>query len=303
MKLTHCHQTFQLKDHRKPLVVFWSILALIGFTLGSMNAGATTNFSCQNLFNETAKTYKVSEFIIPITKKKESKRLLEISHEKLMLNTDLLELKNILLLINESGLSLMTPAHKVTINKFRQNTSFMRSVFQTVSETHQSPKKFAQFVRDFGHLKDMVNINESAQAQKASKKLLKKFVDLDFNLLLADAKPASQKSIHKYFKSIISQTQTIMTKKQMEIDELHTVRKNMRDILRYLQIQNESNPDTEAIQFLKKFNHKLGELCDSYAHQIIRGELSEKSIVEFPENLRNKVDWFLAHHHYSLSNH
>lgn len=262
--------------------------------------------SCKNLFE---KTYKTTEFVITIGGKKESTQLLDVAHKNLLENTDAVELKTILLTISDSGTTTLTADQKKMINKFRQDSSFLRSVFQTSSKEHESPKKFAVFVRDFGHLKDMVNINESAKSQKAAGKLLKKFKDLDLENLLQDVKPASRKSVKKYFKAIIQDTRKIMAQQKMEVDELHDVRKNIRDILRYMQIQHEikgnqhvtlgaekRSDDTEQIDFLKKFNRKLGEMCDEYAGQIIKGEITDEKVVEFPEKLRERVEWFLARH-------
>lgn len=270
--------------------------------LYSLNVRAAAN-SCENLFD---KTFKATEFVITLGGKKESKKLLEAAHSNLIANADPFLLKSILLDISNNGLTSITKEQKLMINQFRQDSSFLRSVFQTSSKKHESPHRFANFVRDFGHLKDMVNINEGAKAKKQAKKLLKDFVDLDLENLLHDVKPASKKSVKKYFKEIITDTRNLMTLNKMTVDELHDVRKNMRDILRYMQIQNEvkageniilgidtRSDDTTQIEFLKKLNRKLGEFCDNYAGQIIKGELTEETIIEFPENLRHRVEWFL----------
>lgn len=284
------------------------MIFLLALSLISIQAQAE-GLACKNLFE--AKEYKVQEFVIQIQSKKESARYLETAHRNLVLNADLAELKTVLMTIRESGLADITPEQKVLINRFRQDTSFLRSVFQTSSKGHISPEKFAKFVRDFGHLKDMVNIGEGIQAQKAAKKLLKKFIDVDFASLLKDVKPASRKSVKKYFTAIIENTREIMEKRVMEVDELHDVRKNLRDILRFMQIQSElkissdvrlnadkNQGDSEQIDFLKKLNKKLGEVCDDYAAQIIRGQITETTLVEFPDKLRSRVEWFLERHRF-----
>ncbi|MCM2352518.1 MAG: hypothetical protein NDI63_02800 [Pseudobdellovibrio sp.] len=283
------------------------LIIILSLALSSLYAQAEA-LSCKNLFS---KEYDVQEFVIQINGKKESERYLETAHTNLISSADLAELKTVLMTIRESGLADITPEQKVMINKFRQDTSFLRSVFQTSSKKHISPEKYAKFVRDFGHLKDMVNIGEGVQAQKAAKKLLKKFVEVDFEGLLKDIKPASRKSVKKYFEAIITDTRLIMSKQVMEVDELHDVRKNMRDILRFMQIQSElkisgevrlnadkNEGDNEQIDFLKKLNKKLGEVCDDYAAQIIRGEITDTTLVEFPEKLRNRVEWFLERYRY-----
>lgn len=276
-------------------------------TLVSLKVNAQA-LACRNLFEP--KEYEVKEFIITLNGKKESARFLETAHYNLLANADLVDLKTTLMTIRYTGLAVITPEQKVKINRFRQDTSFLRSVFQTSSKDHASPDKFAKFVRDFGHLKDMVNIGESAQAQRAAKKLIKKFKDVEFEALLKDIKPASKKSVKAYFEAIIRDTRVIMAKRTMEVDELHDVRKNMRDILRFMQIQHElksgevrlnadkNEGDNEQIDFLKKLNKKLGEVCDAYAAQIIKGEITDATLVEFPDKMRTRVEWFLERYRY-----
>lgn len=276
-------------------------------TLVSLKVNAQA-LACRNLFEP--KEYEVKEFIITLNGKKESARFLETAHYNLLANADLVDLKTTLMTIRYTGLAVITPEQKVKINRFRQDTSFLRSVFQTSSKDHASPDKFAKFVRDFGHLKDMVNIGESAQAQRAAKKLIKKFKDVEFEVLLKDIKPASKKSVKAYFEAIIRDTRVIMAKRTMEVDELHDVRKNMRDILRFMQIQHElksgevrlnadkNEGDNEQIDFLKKLNKKLGEVCDAYAAQIIKGEITDATLVEFPDKMRTRVEWFLERYRY-----
>lgn len=281
---------------------------ILMLTFLSLNVSAEA-LSCQSLF--IAKEYDVKEFVINLNGKKESTRLLNIAHVNLLSNANVIELKTTLLTIADSGLTQITPEQVTMINKFRQDTSFLRSVFQTNSKEHVSPKNFAKFVRDFGHLKDMVNINQGAQAKEAAQKLLLKFAQLNLDALLKDTRPASKKSVKKYFKAIIKDTTRIMKKQMMEVDELHDVRKNMRDILRFMQAQNELSSqgkvtlnneqrtdDTAQIDFLKKLNKKLGEVCDDYAAQILRGEITETTLVEFPDKMRSRVEWFLERYRF-----
>jgi hypothetical protein len=281
---------------------------ILSFTLLSLQTHAEV-LSCKSIFG---KEYDIQEFVIDIPGKKQSNFYLKTAHENLVTNANLIELKNILMSIRESGLADITPEQRIIINKFRQDTSFLRSVFQTSSKDHASPEKFGKFVRDFGHLKDMVNMDAGVLAQTAAKKLLKQFVDVDFAKLLTNVEPASRKSVKKYFKAIIKDTQEIMKKQMMTVDELHDVRKNMRDILRFMQIQQElkvntevkltndkSDADNEQIDFLKKLNKKLGEDCDAFATQIISGEISKFTVVEFPEKLRGRVEWFLERYRFA----
>lgn len=271
--------------------------------------GEANNLQCADIF---VKTYKVQEFKIEISGKTQSQEFLEASHSNLVTNTDFFDIQIILRQIARSGTLTITAEQRDIIKKFRQDSSFLRSMFQTSSKEHSAPEDFRGFVRDFGHLKDMVNIDANAEAQKMARKILKKYSDLNIEKLLKDSKPASKKSAKKYFKALIEESRKIMAKSQVTVDEVHDVRKNLRDILRFLQIQNEllykelnqsenrldlgqndTATDTPQIEFLKKTNRKLGEICDHYAELIIKGQIKETSIVQFPELVRPRVEHFL----------
>lgn len=263
---------------------------------------------CGELFE---KTYKTSEFIISIGGKKQSEKYLAAAQNNLTTNFEILKINQIVKQIKKSGLEKLTPNQQKMIIKFRQNSSFLRSIFQTSEKTHQSPSEFADFVRDFGVLKDLLILNNSDAAREKAKKILKKYSELDFEALLDDAEPASKKSVKKYFKELLKDTKEIMAKSEITVDEVHDVRKNLRDVLRYMQIQNEVEfakasgskvlslgqnaelQDTIQIEFLKKTNSKLGEVCDEYAAKILKGEISDDTVVEFPERIRPRVEYFL----------
>ncbi|MFZ3230747.1 MAG: hypothetical protein WA160_11125 [Pseudobdellovibrio sp.] len=250
---------------------------------------------CKSLFY---KPYKATEFIIEISGKKESAAFLLAAHDNLVTTADTLIVKQILKQIIVSGADSLSDEQLKLVYKFRQNSSFLRSIFQTSEKNHASPDDFAKFVKDFGHLKDMLLINETAEASSTAKSILKKYKKIDFANLLEDAKPASKKSVEKYFHFLLNNTKLIMAKDILTVDEVHTVRKNLRDVLRYMQISNEVKqmPDTLQIDFLKKINSKLGVICDEYAAQIIRNELSKGTVISFPESLRPRVEYFLANY-------
>lgn len=264
---------------------------------------------CSKLFE---KSYKASEFIIAIGGKKQSEEYLAAAHNNLTSSFEISNLNEVLKIIKDSGLENLTLKQRKLIIKFRQNSSFLRSIFQTSSKKHKSPAEFADFVRDFGVLKDLLLMEDSPRAKEQAQKILEDYSELDFDALIRDIAPASKKSAKKYFKEILKDTAVIMSKNEMTIDEVHDVRKNLRDVLRYMQIQNEVGfaktagskivslnqrteiQDTQQIEFLKKINAKLGEICDEYAARILRGELSDYTIVQFPEKIRPRVEYFLA---------
>lgn len=266
---------------------------------------------CAKLFE---KNYKVSEFTIAISGKKQSEKYLIAAHNHLTTNFEISKINKILKIIKDTGLENLDENQRKLIIKFRQNSSFLRSIFQTSSKKHKSPSDFAGFVRDFGTLKDLLLMEDSNRAKEQARKILKKYSELDFDALIADTTPASKKSVKKYFKEILKDTAVIMFKGETTVDEVHDVRKNLRDILRYMQIQNEVSfaknseskalslsqnadiQDTPQIVFLKKINTKLGEICDEYAAQILKGEITDGTIVQFPEKIRPRVEYFLEHY-------
>jgi len=272
---------------------------------------ADTN-QCADLFN---KEFKTSEFNLVITGKKKATQYIDIAYDNLDISTDAVMVNDVLTQIANQGSLSLTPPQKEFILRFRQNISYLRSVFQTSSFKHKSPKEFANFVRDFGHLKDMILIDESEKAQKMANRIVSKYDTLNFNNLLKNVKPATKKSTQKYFKVIIKNTAKILLSTHVTVDELHDVRKNLRDILRYMQIQNEvsslangqrptdyqlgqddSANDTDQITFLKKTNKQLGKICDDNAALIIQGKLSEDTVIEFPVKLKVRVQHFLENY-------
>ena len=287
-----------------------SIFLILALTLLAPSGSVAQAMACEQLFE---KTYKATEFIIYAKGKKQSKNYLELAHENLTSTLQLSNLTAVLKQIKHKGIEDLTKEERKFIIKFRQNSSFLRSMFQTSDESHASPKEFANFVRDFGVLKDYLLMNDEAGASQTAKIILKKYKNIDFDSLLKDITPASKKSVKKYFKAILHETKEIMAKSAMTYDEIHDVRKNLRDVLRYMQITNEvahtkatsgkfknlnqaaELQDTVQMEFLKKINEKLGEICDENAARLLRAEISENTLTEFPEKIRPRVEYFLDH--------
>lgn len=261
---------------------------------------------CKQLF---PKDYKVKQFAISIEGKKQSNLFLRTAHQNLVANDDPVQLKVILEKLSKSGVEKLSEEEIAFIFKFRQNSSLLRSIFQTSEKGHESPTEFGAFVKDFGVLKDYLLMKDDESAQRTSEFLLEKYSSLDFENLLRDASPAGKKSVALYFMHILKQTKKIMKKQSMRIDDVHSVRKHLRDTLRFLQIEKEisqakgeeiSPEKDSAISFLKKINTKLGLVCDDYAAQILgdqtnqtKDAITKKSMVAFPEDLRPRVQHFL----------
>lgn len=281
-------------------------LALILIASPLVLHAQATVVQCKELFS---KDYKTQDFVISIEGKKQSKLFLEKAHENLIAENDPVQLNVILNKMSDYGVPSLSIEQRNFIFKFRQNSSLLRSIFQTSDKNHLSPNKFGRFVKDFGVLKDFLMMNDSENAQIMAIDILKKYSDLDFKKLIKKAQPASKKSVALYFNGILENAKKIMSKSVMTIDEVHDVRKHLRDVLRYIQIERDlaiegekeiSAEKEDAIYFLKKLNTKLGFVCDDYAAQILRDQnsgspdrVTKKTLVEFPVELRPKVEHFL----------
>ncbi len=253
---------------------------------------AADGLQCAQLFD---KTFKASEFVIHVTGKKQSAKLIAQAHENLNTDIEISDLNKVLVAIKNNGITDLPAEDRKFIIKLRQNSSFLRSIYQTSDKRHHGPNEFANFVRDFGVLKDYLLLEDNDNTKKWAKKILKKYADLNFEELSKDTKPAAKKSVTKYFKNIIKDTELIMAKPLITVDELHDVRKHIRDVLRYMQItsENEYFEESAQIEFLKKINLKLGEICDENAGRILQGEITEDTLMEFPEKIRPRVMHFL----------
>lgn len=284
-------------------------LAAVFLALSIPLLSSANDNQCVDLF---AKTYKANDFLISIEGKKQSKRFLESAHSELIANDDPAQLKVVLSIISDLGVPALTPEQRQFIFTFRQNSSMLRSIFQTSDKRHLSPEKFGKFVRDFGVLKDFLLMEDDQNAQLSAIKIIEKYDDLNFEKVLKHVKPASKRSVAEYFKRILEHSKDIMSKSMMTVDEVHDVRKHLRDVLRFLQVEKDLTLEREeslseekenAISFLKKLNTKLGFVCDEHAAQILREKdlrgpfkFTKKTLVVFPEDLRPKVEHFLAHY-------
>lgn len=264
---------------------------------------------CKDLF---IKDYKTKTFVISIEGKSQSQQFLAKAHDNLIKAGGPLQLIELLQSIVDEGVENLTDSQRAFILDFRQSSSLLRSIFQTSDKDHASPNKFAGFVKDFGTLKDLLAIDDNANAQILAAKILKKYSNLDFKLLIKKADPASKKSVAKYFNAILADAKAIMQKQIMTIDEMHDVRKHLRDVLRYLQIEKElveengqsnSKEKDKAIDFLKKINTRLGYVCDQYAGRILQDQniqgpnrTTKRTLIEFPWDLRPRVEHFLSYY-------
>jgi len=93
----------------------------------------------------------------------------------------------------------------------------------------------------------------------------------------------------------------LLFKNEHSIDEVHTMRKALRNIYRYLEIQKkvvEMNTKQKELfnsqlQYFKELNKDLGVICDQNATDILLGRTTKESYYQLPSYLFNGIDYFL----------
>lgn len=266
-----------------------------------------------------------SEFVIPLPRTEILNTEIRAAHSNLIANRRIAAMKNILtnISMNHEPPSGPLPAHIDTaqfIMEFRQDSSLLRTLFQSLKKRNPAQKEFIKFVRDFGILKDLIIMNDPDGARVMAKSLLNKYSDLNFESLIIQYRTSSKKELRIYFENLVERTRSIMdkvphdqdatsltnAKGAVTIDEVHEVRKSLRDVLRFMELQATSTIEWTAtspttpridysiqISYLKKINSSLGKICDQNAAKILAGDLTKESLIPFPHKLIAPINYFL----------
>lgn len=203
--------------------------------------------------------------------------------------------------LREDGLESLTESQKKLLIQFRQDISFLRSAYELLSADHESPKKFDAFVKAFGKLKDLILMNNTDQSREMAHLVLQNFEINQFKKLIVDKPLASKKSIRSYVKNTLEEVERILHKKVTTVDNVHTVRKSLRNIYRYLEIQKdvlEMTPEEMdlfkyQLKYLKKINEELGQICDQNAMLILSGHIKKHYPYTIPLRIHLQIDYFL----------
>lgn len=292
------------------------------------------SFSC---LTQYLKTLTPNEFTLQLVNQKESKHILTMTYNQFLTDLDDLTIKRLKTLLEKIQSS---PQHELTeieikeLSDLRKSSSLLRSAFELFSTDHSIPEKFNMFVVKLGGVKDYLETdpNESNddaattqvkayQQMKAYQNVIVKIIKLkeslsqiDFKKLIRDSSPASLTSSSAYFKQIIEQTESIIKHPtNIKVDEVHQVRKNLRNILRFMELtfEREQNWNKQKNSLLKKFttsqqlsrlsqiiylknlNTQLGEITDKYARERLAETITKHDLVTFPEEILPKVVYFL----------
>jgi hypothetical protein len=275
-----------------------------------------------------------SEFVVPVPADQLFTTQLKTNHATVTESSRLQKMRNFLYQISSEGLITTDPTSgnelKIArkqlrrfILEFRKDTSILRSFFYFLKKRTPEQKDFNNFVRDFGILKDYVIMDDELGARKTAALILQTYSTLDYAKLTEAYTLRTQKQFKKYLSSIIATTQSLLTKisapESITIHELHQVRKNLRDLLRVMQMQGKSSADplsapladpaggpggysdySYQISYLQNLNSRLGDVCDNNAARILRGEITKHNKSDFPANdleqkLKDDIQYFLDH--------
>jgi hypothetical protein len=251
---------------------------------------------CESLFKHGQESFEIS--ILP--KKSTLPAFSELKSQ--VLDQDrFIEIYVILESIKESGLVELTAEDRQSLIRFRQDISFLRSTYETLSKDHKSPKKFDAFVKVFGKLKDLMLMNESDKSQALAALIVQNFDMADFSKLIVEKPLADKKSIKSYIKSKKVEIQNILSQRTT-VHQVHTVRKALRNVYRYLLIQKDLLVMNEAqtaqfkyqLKYLKQINEEFGVICDTNASLILDGQIKKSFPYKLELSLMQRIDYFIS---------
>lgn len=251
---------------------------------------------CESLFKHGQESFEIS--ILP---KKSTLPAFSDLKSQVLDQDRFIEIYIILESIKESGLEELTTEDRQKLIQFRQDISFLRSTYETLSKDHKSPKKFDAFVKVFGKLKDLMLMNESDKSQALAALIVQNFDMTDFAKLIVEKPLADKKSIKTYIKGKKIEIKKILSGRTT-VDQIHTVRKSMRNLYRYLLIQKDLLVLDEAqaaqfkyqLKYLKQINEELGVICDTNASLILDGQIKKSFPYKLELSLMQRIEHFIA---------
>lgn len=205
--------------------------------------------------------------------------------------------------ISRNGTSSLTKEQFESLLEFRKQVSILRSAYEVLSESHRSPKKFDEFVKEIGKIKDLATLKENYRSKKLAGDILETITVKKLNKMLVSNELANRKSIVKYIHAKLDIIKTVLVKTDKTVEEVHDMRKALRNIFRYMEIQkkvldlNETDKASLKLQLkhLREINHELGLVCDESAALILSKKLTKKDHLEIPSELYHKINYFITH--------
>ncbi len=271
-----------------------SIFLISGFVV-SVQASA---LRCANLF-----AVEAPRVVIQVLKKSETQKYFGKLKTK-NIDPDLFNIVQLTLIeIKERGTSSLNKDQIESLAEFRKQTSILRSAYELLSESHQSPKKFDNFVKDIGKLKDFASAKEDQRSRDLARYVLESMTLEKLNKLMSGSELANRQSISKYITSKLDLIKNLLLKNDKSLEEVHDMRKAFRNIFRYMEIQKKvldlKKSDKAILQshidHVNELNDDLAAVCDVYNPLVMQGKMTKHDRVELPSELYHKIEQFLTY--------
>lgn len=251
---------------------------------------------CLPLFNDAA-PLEVKELQIQVLKKKQTKAFFSKLKDKNLDKEMYDDVKSVLEDIEKNGTSHLSENDKDLLVDFRQDVSFLRSTYEILTDKHESPKKFDKFVKLFGKLKDLSLMKEDNKSKEIAQKILEESSFKKLNSMLKESDLANAESVRMYLEDRVGYIRHYITINKPTVEELHTARKAVRNIYRYLEIQKkaiEMSADEHELlkknlKLLRALNKDIGLICDSHASLILSGEIKKTTTYNLVPELHERL--------------
>lgn len=253
---------------------------------------------CESLFSETA--LATQDLQIQVLKKKQTEAFFDKVKDKSIEKEVYKEVEATLKKIKDHGTSELTESEKELLIDFRQDISFLRSSYEILTDKHESPKKFDKFVKRFGKLKDLSIMKDNQQSKEMAKSILESVSFKKLDSMLKETDLANADSVRMYLEDRVGFIRHYITINRPTVEELHTARKAIRNIYRYLEIQkkviklsaDQSEILKKNLKHLKSLNKDIGLICDSHAGLILSGEIKKTTVYHLPPELLERLKDF-----------
>lgn len=193
--------------------------------------------------------------------------------------------KDLLESLANGNLNVLNPDVTSTLNKQREEATYMRSAYNLFSSTHQSPKFFHQFVKYFGKLKDAIKHKTADKIQSYALSLLKLMesdeIQQDINF-----EPADENSIYTFLAQNLTLIRNLLSEESLLIDEYHHVKKFSRELGALFQYLSDDAKWTGKKYFIfgatsdafLQINEQMAAVHDSYISQLMHEDIQRDDV-------------------------
>ncbi len=239
---------------------------------------------------------------IPLTLYEEdAQRLFNLAWDRWVDQLDQLDL-NLLHALASGNFSVLTRQATASLNRIREEGTYMRSAYCLFTREHEAPKAMHTFIRRFGRLKDAIKHKVPAVIQSEAQ-WVSKFVQ-EQSQLLRESRPviAGDDDIRCYLADRQAELQRLLAQPHLTLAEFHQVKKDSRELgslfLRLTEdalIQGRSFfVYRSAAQNLLRINLQMATIHDEEVGKQMRGEVEEETVqLVVPEGIKLRLTKFL----------